>query len=179
MSYSRPDKNLNGLSGWLLLVGLGLVLSPFKIVASSAFYVDLFQEGGTWDLITSKDSPVYNPGLAAFIGGELFFNALIFIGAIALIGLFFAKHHLFPRVFIAYTLLNAVIYFIDGWAASQWLPGNSMKDWEFAKGAIPVLASAFIWVPYMIVSERVSQTFITGRKEDGIAAADTASQAIG
>jgi len=96
----NENNELKGLSGWLVLVGIGVVFSPIKLLFT---YVPLYKpifEDGTWEALTTVGSEVYNSLWAPLLIGEITFNSLIFAASICLIYLFFSKHYLFPKLYI-------------------------------------------------------------------------------
>ena len=55
-----------GLGGWLILVGLGVVLTPIRILAT---YIPIYKpifEDGTWEALTTVGSEAYNPIVGSF-----------------------------------------------------------------------------------------------------------------
>ena len=68
------EKNLEGLGGWLIIVGLGIILSPIKIVVQTIpIYPDIFSSGA-WERLTTPGSEVYNQLWAPIIIGEMVIN---------------------------------------------------------------------------------------------------------
>jgi hypothetical protein len=103
------DKNkLKGLSGWLILVGIGVVLNPIRLLFSLIpAYKPIFADG-VWEALTTPGSAVYTPYFGALFIGEFIFNTLMFAACIYLIYLFFSKHYLFPKVFIGIALVSLI-----------------------------------------------------------------------
>ncbi len=154
----RPD--LYGLGGWLILVGIGIVLGPLQILFMiGTIYVPIFQDG-TWEMLTSPGSPVYDAAWAPLLLGELAFNTGMLIASLYLAFLYFTKRRFFPKLFIILTLVSLVFIPLDAWLVSLVLPGEPMWDpitiREFTRTAV----ATAIWVPYMLVSIRVKQTFV-------------------
>jgi len=156
------NKDLKGLSGWLILVGIGVVVSPVKLLITTIpVYRPIF-EGGTWEVLTSVGSDAYNPLLGALLLGEISYNALMVVASIYLIYLFFSKHRMFPKVYIAIVAVSLIFIPLDAWFVTKVLPGEPMFDPVTAKELIRVLIGGLIWVPYMLISERVKATFVEG-----------------
>ena len=81
----KDENELKGLGGWLILVGLGVILAPVRLLAT---YVPLYQsvfEDGTWQAITLVDSVSYNPMLSTLLMGEMAYNAIMLLASIYLI----------------------------------------------------------------------------------------------
>jgi len=151
--------NPKGLSGWLSLVGLGLIITPVLLLWS------------IYNSISVYDSADYIneliPGLVGLISFEIIGN-IIFVGvAIYLLRLFFNKKTKFPQYYIYFLIGNLVFvgldYFIlsslsaDGYEAQQMITDSLSQGWTDMTRA---LISVVIWVSYMKKSKRVKVTFI-------------------
>ena len=78
-------KDLNGLGGWLILVGFGLVVTPMRqFVVLFPMYKEMF-EGEAWTLFTTPGTEVYHPLWSSFICMEIFTNIVLFIAAFYLL----------------------------------------------------------------------------------------------
>ncbi len=63
-----------GLGGWLILVGIGVVLSPIRLLISSAItYFPIFSDG-TWQAVTTVGSEFYHPFWGPLLLSEIIFN---------------------------------------------------------------------------------------------------------
>jgi len=154
------NENLKGLSGWLILVGLGVVLSPIRLIfVVNQVYGSIFFDG-TWALISSKDSEFYNPYLASLIIIEIIYNILMIIACIYLIYLFFTKHYRFPSIYIIITIITIVFIPLDAYMVYLLVPDQPIFDEETAKEFGRVIFFAMIWVPYLLKSKRVKVTFV-------------------
>ena len=147
-----------GLGGWLILVGIGLVISPFRLGAFILQFVPVFTDG-TWEILTTPGSEQYHALWAPVLIFELL-GTLGFIVAYVVLGiLFFRKSRLFPKTYIAIALINLCFIILDAGLGFA-LPGGTMLAPEAAKEMARALVSVAIWVPYMMVSKRVRNTFV-------------------
>ena len=150
----------SGLSGWLILVAIGLIFSPLRLGAFVfQTFVPLFQDG-TWETLTTPGSEQYHVLWAPLLIFEILGN-LAFIVAYAILAfLFFRKSRFFPKTYIAIALLNLCFIVLDTWFASFVLPDEQMLNPDTTKEIVRSLVSVAIWVPYMMVSKRVRNTFV-------------------
>jgi hypothetical protein len=158
------DERLRGLGGWLVLVGIGVVVGFLRMMATTAStFLPLFEEG-VWQALTSPESETYHPLWAPIIVGEVVFNCGM-VGATAWLAyLFFSKSYLFPRAFIALTVTSLIFIPFDAWVVTFVLPEEPMFDPVTAREFGRVFVGAIVWIPYMLVSRRVSATFVEGHR---------------
>ncbi len=167
---AEQDERLRGLSGWLILVGVGVVLAPLRMLATFApIYFPILTDG-TWQALTVEGSEAYHPLWAPIIVGELVFNLGLLGASGYLIYLFFSKSYLFPQTYIAIVLVSAVFIPLDAWVVTFVLPDEPMFDPATARDFGRVFVGALIWIPYMLVSRRVKATFVEGRRVSASAA---------
>ena len=95
--------------------------------------------------------------------GEIVFNAIMVIACIYLIYLYFSKHYLFPKVFIALMVVSLVFIPLDAWLVTFILPDEPMFDPDTTKEFGRTVIASLIWIPYMLVSKRVRATFVEKR----------------
>jgi hypothetical protein len=150
----------SGLGGWLIPVGVGLVLGPLRLIALLVqTFVPMF-ENGTWEALTSPESSSYHPLWAPILIGELTVNIVFALTYFYLLVLFFRKSPLFPKVFIALILGSLVFILVDTLAVSVVLPNEPLFDADTVGELARSLVAATIWIPYMLISKRVKNTFV-------------------
>lgn len=165
MNAVTTQKPLEGLGGWLVLVGIGLVLSPLRLLMEMVpIYADVFGNG-VFGMLLDPDGAAYNPKLAALLVVEIGINVLMIAGAVIATVLFFMKHPVFPKVFIAFHLVTLVLIVADALAVGYLIPDQPTFDPDTMKEIVREVAACAIWIPYMLVSKRVKNTFV--RKDSG------------
>lgn len=160
---NRFGEDLRGIKGWLILVAIGVVISPFKIAfGATAAFMPLFQDG-IWRVLVTPGTEALHPFWMPLLSLEITYNLAMFGVLIWLNVLFFSKHRWMPRLYITVLLTTLVFLPFDSFLVSLILDGEPVWDdqtvQEFARSAI----AAAIWIPYMLKSERVKATFTGGR----------------
>lgn len=157
-----PDLNRAGpagLRGWLLLVGVNVVLLPLLCIGTifqiaPAFFTE------TWHTLTSPQNAEYHPLWGALLIGELIGNMVQLGIAGLMIPLFFKRKIAFPRVYIAFLIFNMCFVLAD-LGAMHLIPATAndinQKD---HRGAFRATFGAVIWCSYMRKSVRVRNTFV-------------------
>jgi hypothetical protein len=147
------DRHLEGLFGWLILVGIGVVISPFVILSTTV--------STNLPLFTSTANQAFlstHPAVEGLIVFEIATN-LIFVALLAFLNfLFFKKKRSFPTYMILYLILHTLIVVGDTAAAHALLPAVDISG-SFT-GVLRSLVGATIWIPYLLVSRRVKVTFV-------------------
>jgi hypothetical protein len=149
-----------GLRGWLILIGIGMVLRPpvqlFHIVTN---FSESF-EADTWAALTNPGAAAFHPLWAPVITSELLLNLFILVFSILLAALFFQRRRSFPPLMIALIALTLVGAAADA-AALEFLPPldeavRRSTQAQVARSAV----GALIWIPYFVLSKRVRATFV-------------------
>lgn len=154
------NNELKGLGGWLVLVGIGVVISPIGLLATVVpTYKPIFEDG-TWEALTTVGSEAYTPFIGSLLIGEIAFNTIMIAASVYLIYLFFSKHYLFPKLYIGIVAASLIFIPLDAWIVTKVFPGEPMFDPETTKEFMRSLVAGVIWVPYMLVSKRVQATFV-------------------
>ena len=159
------DTRYKGLGGWLILVGIGVVITPVIIAWEFlSVYLPLFRDG-IFGQIASRASEFYNPWLAGLLVFEIAFNAVLFVLSLQLIRLYFGTHYRFPALYITLQLAFLISIPVFAILAAWTLPGIEVFDAETTSTLVRTLIPSAIWITYMLVSKRVRQTFVNGRPD--------------
>lgn len=156
---SHPNAALTGLGGWLILVGIGVVLRPpvflYEISRDFAVYFDL----ATWRAATDATAATYQPAYAVIAPLELSLNLLLFLLCCLLVFLFFARRRSFPPLMQAFLALQILSAGFSVWSFSA-LAGTDPADQTAAfRQLAQAFTAALVWIPYFSVSRRVKLTF--------------------
>jgi hypothetical protein len=157
---TNQSTDLVGLRGWLILVGIGIIVSPIRFALLLVNTYLPMRTDGTWEALTDPTSANFAPFWKPLLLSEIFVNISFIVIGIYMIVLFFEKKKQFPPWFIGFWLVNLVWIVADAVVVSMLVPGQVAFDsstiTELARSAI----GCAIWVPYMLMSKRVKATFV-------------------
>lgn len=154
------EKNLEGIGGWLYFVAIGIVISPFKIIAMILpTYYNLFRDG-SWKVLTTPGSEAYNPLWAPVLIAELSVNIVLVAIWIYVGYIFFTRKKVFPKWYIGMLIFSVVFILIDSFALKLVLPDEKVFDTQTLKEFLRGIVAVLIWVPYTLKSKRVKLTFV-------------------
>lgn len=160
----REGKEVVGLGGWLILVGINIVLAPIKMVIDAYPAYSQAFSSQNWALLTSPESAVYLPLWKPVVLGEAAINAMLFLAWFFIAYLFFTKKRIFPKCFIAILCFTLAFILIDAVAIAETIKSVVPREVIFDKETVKQLQTSFvammIWVPYMLISKRVKATFV-------------------
>ena len=150
--FFNPYPHLEGLSGWLIVVGLGLVLGPIRIVG-------LIYKVNLPFLLSHKNQPFLasHPATELLVSSEVVTNTLFVVLLLILNYLFFARKRTFPTWMIAYRILNLGLITINHFLCLAFASSSVS-----GKGGLSIAGSilgACILIPYLLVSRRGKATF--------------------
>jgi hypothetical protein len=154
-----PTPTALPIGGWLLLISLGVVFTPFMILYDLQMFPPLFADG-TWEYLTSETSQMYHPLWGPLILGELIVNLALLGVSLYLAYLFFARKLGFPGLFVAIRVFVPLFILLDGAMYKLILPAEPMFDPISARQLATSIIAALIWIPYMKLSKRVKATFV-------------------
>ena len=150
---------MEGIGGWLVIVALGLIASPFILGVSiiqiaSVYMVD------NWEALTSSQSSSYHPLWAPYLIFSLLGNFTLFVFSILLLVLFFQRRRVVPKMYIIFMVTALIIGAID-LAGTKVLPDvEESARRDAAKQVSRSVIALAIWGSYFLVSRRVKATFV-------------------
>lgn len=137
----------SGIGGWLVLPALGTLVTPFLLAKTAYDNVEA--------LLTFQVSAT----LKAFIMIETLGNLAFSLAWFYALFLLWKHRALYPRLFNALSLLLVAFVMADlaiaNFGFNVPIEPNDLRD--LVRGII----SCAIWVPYMLRSQRVRNTFVT------------------
>jgi Protein of unknown function (DUF2569) len=159
MPAKQNQRATSGIGGWLVLVAIGVCLTPLRIGAEIVQGVRSL-EPSAWRVVTTPGSPAYHPLFGPLIVGEMVANVGLLVWAVVLLYLFFTKRRAFPRSMIAFLIVRVAIQMADIFVARS-IPVAAASIGPRVYGSlVGNLLVVFVWVPYFLKSRRVAATFL-------------------
>lgn len=156
----NEDKKALAIGGWLILIAIGIVFTPIKVlILMMTTYSEIFLSEA-WGSLTTQGSDAYNPLWAPIIIGEMLFNGVIFFAYLYMAYLFFCKKSAFPKWYISVAVLSLIFIVADAFSLKLVIPDEPAFDSDTLKEFLRSLFIVVVWVPYMLISTRVKATFI-------------------
>jgi len=128
-----------GIRGWLILPAIGIIVTPIRLA-----YLG-FQFSGYYA------RPNLSSGEFSYITFELVVLGVMFILWLVAGVLFFKCKRIFPKFFIGLLVIDAF---------SVLFSYNLRYDMSENEALVRGLIGLVIWIPYMLVSKRVRNTFV-------------------
>lgn len=143
------------IGGWLVLLAIGLTLSPFRMAYG---YADFFEywKAVSWQNLELAYGDRY-PQLSVLIISELVFNAVFIVFSIVVVIVFYQRRTSAPTLITYFFILNLAFIIIDAALAQLILEDESLS--ESIAEIVRSLIFTTIWVAYLNNSTRVKTTF--------------------
>lgn len=160
LTIESPVQQYEKIGGWLILLAIGLILTPLRVlVFLGKDFVPIFTTK-TWSVLTTPGTGAYHPLWAPILMFEGVGNTVLIVFSVIVAIYFFQKRRIVPKLMIALLLSNLFFVGADYFAANL-IPGvGSQKDVESMREFAGVVIACSIWVPYFLVSKRVKATFV-------------------
>ncbi len=175
-----PELALNSdaglpLGGWLVLVGISTVVLPFTIIYTifAENFNVYFTEAG-WNMLAGRAElleATYH-GLAI---AEVLINTLMLCVSVLLIVLYFQKRDSFPKIFIGLHGVGLLFLVVD--TLVVWFM-TSMIESDTTNTIVRQAIYVSIWIPYMLKSQRVQDTFVNRHGEETISESSQDSELV-
>lgn len=139
------------IRGWLILVCIGLCVTPLRLVYSmilSGFFTQ-----SLWLSIMAY----HHAGLIWLVIMELIGNLFSLVFYVFLLFLFFQRRNTFPVAFIFICIFNVLFLLGDHFISRAIIDTTPAA---FSRNSIGMILYSCIWIPYFLISKRVKETFI-------------------
>lgn len=153
------DAHLNGLGGWLILVGFGTVVRPIVILTMLLTTNNVVFKADVWTALTAPGSST-SPWLGPFLIVELLVNVALFAFSVLALVCFFRKKRILPPLMVA--LLSGTVVFLgaDLAVARALVEPAALEAEKTGADLGRAVIGAIIWIPYFLRSRRVRATFV-------------------
>lgn len=150
-----PPSAAPAIGGWLILLAFGLLARPtisiFQLFGDGSTYFNAHN----WDMLAASEHGAAIRSLVVF---EAVSHCLIFWIFLITARLFFTKRRLAPRWLIAGIVFSALFSAIDLVVALRFT--DLASNAETLMAVIRNSLAALIWTPYLLLSQRVKNTFV-------------------
>lgn len=153
-------KEYREIGGWLILVLIGLVINPIRLIFKLFFELIPLKSSEFWVLYGDPNSKQFQYFFRETVNFEITVNLFFLCLSVVLLILMLKHNRLFPKLFIIYAIANLLFVIGDLLLIVQ-MPLMATGDVQESLAA-NLFASVIIcavWIPYMIFSKRVKQTF--------------------
>jgi len=145
-----------GFEGLLLLLGLGILISPVRMINNIwATYPPMFSDGTMEDIMSNASL-----GFKSIIVTEIIVNIAFLLFSVYLIKLFFKKMAVFPKWYLIFAASSLGFLLVDTLILSLMFPSLEVMTTDIIKGIASGSVALFLWSPYLYKSERSKNTFI-------------------
>ena len=157
-------RNARQINGWLILVAIGIVLTP--IIQTVNFFKYGHFNNSTWVNISSYEltSAIY---IRLLLFSEIIVNTLLIVYSVLIMVLFFNRRKSLPQHYIIFRVLSVVIPVIDiimVYSVYAYAKVDlSLLGIDIPSEVLATLRSlvvSAIWIAYFLRSTRVKETFV-------------------
>ncbi|MBT1688988.1 DUF3857 domain-containing protein [Dawidia soli] len=156
------------ISGWLVLLSIGLIISPFTLLNDMWEQRELMSGQLPMSLFA-----IGRPGLAIFLIVMQVYSIVQVLFLILVIVLFFQRRSSTPRIasiFYGVTCLVVIVNTVVAHALAE----DGAAETDNSGELIRAIIAAAVWIPYLNISDHVKRTFVfTRRKYDFETPTDT------
>jgi hypothetical protein len=161
LETANPDAEPQMLGGWLILIGIGLLFTPLRLLYEM-YHTPNFFNSVIWSPLFDFNNSSKNMLIGIVMFFELIYNSGKLVFVVLLILLFFKRRTTFPVFAIALYITSVVVLIGDTWVVAQLHISEStaIDTNKSYKDIAQCIISVAIWVPYLLRSQRVKQTFV-------------------
>lgn len=159
-TLTPSERRLQGLGGWLVLVGIGVLLRPFVYAVSLFQGHQAYFNQAVWAALTTPGTGTYRPLFSLLAPMELALNVLLLVFGVAIALLYLRKSRHFPGLIQLLLVLEILATAFAAWSSFALGPVTEAEKSQVIGEVIRALIVAAIWIPYFRISRRVALTFI-------------------
>jgi uncharacterized membrane protein YesL len=164
-TLSVPSNNITttpkGLGGWLALLGFGLVFGLIRLtIEIISTYRPFIQNQELLTSLISPQSEKYITNFLPLFSLEIIYNIFILAFMMLIIYQYFTCSKNFPRNVIIITIVHLIFLPLNSIVTALIMPHTSMFDTDTIKAMFKSILAAAIWIPYLLKSKRVNNTFV-------------------
>jgi transglutaminase-like putative cysteine protease len=145
------------IGGWLVLLAIGVTLTPF-IQANQVLRMETFSNS-LWEQVATRTDLGNTSILQLFLIGEVIINAFLVVYAILLVVLFYKRRDIFPFTLATFYIIQLIVVALDAKLTGYLFKVDPDPNSEILQYMIKLLVMMFVWIPYLLKSERATATF--------------------
>ena len=159
MAQTPEKRQPSGIGGWLILFGIGLVLTPVRVLAKMILvFGEIDRE--KWTALTTPGSPIYAAHWKPLLLCEFGSDVVLLIWPLALIYLFLTRRRMLVPAAIVYMVVSLGVAIADLTAVQLVVGAQAAADRNWVRPVALEFVSACVWIPYLLTSRRVKATFL-------------------
>jgi hypothetical protein len=163
-----PDEQkLQGIGGWLILVAIGMCLTPFVRAHELSKSWDGYFSIQAWRSAAMPGGEQFHALFGPLLIFEVLCNVVLLGLSLLTACLFFRKRQAFPRTFIVLMFGNAAYLWIDYIIGGMIPSVAELSSAVLLRAALKATLTAMVWSAYMMKSRRVKLTFRDVRMAPG------------
>ncbi len=153
-----------GIQGWIVLLAIGVFTNPLRIF-SNLIKSPVFTNG-VWLQLDKAANATHNVTvLQLLLVVEIACIIALLVYSLLLVSLLYKKRDTFPKVMIIFFLANLAFLVADNLACYYIFEKAKLED-DDVRDMVISFVSAALWIPYLIRSEQVKETFIMPHEKD-------------
>lgn len=154
------ESNPLKIGGWLLLLAVGIIISPIRILINLSTNHIPILINGAWEVLTTEGTKYYIPGYDVLFITEMTGNMVLLGLSIYMLYLFFTRHYSFPKWYVGVNIFVIVYLTLNSLLASMVMSNSTFFDKETTLGLLGSLIGLAIWGTYLFKSQRSKNTFM-------------------
>ena len=159
-TYSYPPQ----IGGWLVVMAIGVFISPLNIF-NGLIRTSIFSNS-MWLQLDKATNATHNVSvLQLLLVTELASQIAMLVFSLLLVSLFYNKRDTFPKAMIAFLACSVTFNVLDN-LACNYIFEKKGWDTENIRQVVQSFVPAAIWIPYLMRSERVKETFIMPHEKE-------------